>query len=214
MTDFIQLTTEEQLDKYNKMKSGDEKARHELIESVLPWVLKIIKKKFRKGWNFAEAKSDAYLTVVNCVDKWEPEKGSLSNLVYWGVMNALHTYAVMPKRGAIYIPTSAMRDKAISKAKGEIKECVKRAMGACSIYNSLDTVYKQNGTYIDYQLVDNIMSDLSEQDKKIIRARFGLDAPKVCKSEDIMAEFGLSKSGFNKRAQVILAKLKAKYVED
>jgi len=88
---YKKLTNEERLTFHNRMKNGDTFARDELIHSCLPLVIKIAEKfSFNnKHIDLEDFIQEGNIALVNAVDNWNPDIGSLTNLVHNAVTNAL-----------------------------------------------------------------------------------------------------------------------------
>tara|TARA_Y100001938_G_scaffold148538_1_gene232531 strand:+ start:640 stop:1380 length:741 start_codon:yes stop_codon:yes gene_type:complete len=88
---YKNLTNEQRISFYNNMKAGDMQARDELIFSCLPLVVKIAENfSFNnKHIDLEDFIQEGNIALVRAVDSWNPELGSLTNLVHNAVTNAL-----------------------------------------------------------------------------------------------------------------------------
>ena len=69
------LTAEEEIDLSRRALKGDEQARNRMIESNLRLVVKIARKYFNKGLDFADLIEEGNLGLMHAVEKFDPELG-------------------------------------------------------------------------------------------------------------------------------------------
>lgn len=101
------LSYPEMLKCRERMKAGDESARHALICSILRLVFDIV---YRwKPRNFADALSEANIAAMRAVDDWDPEKGRLTTVVKTYVTNQLRRPDPIHNSVGIRIPISTER---------------------------------------------------------------------------------------------------------
>ena len=88
---YKNLTNEQRYSFYSRMKDGDTSARDELVHSCLPLVIKIAENfSFNnKHIDLEDFIQEGNIALVRAVDSWNPEIGSLTNLVHNAVTNAL-----------------------------------------------------------------------------------------------------------------------------
>tara|TARA_Y100001951_G_scaffold103029_1_gene110954 strand:- start:301 stop:1071 length:771 start_codon:yes stop_codon:yes gene_type:complete len=85
------LNRKEQIDLFNKIKTGDVDARDTVIHSCLPLVINIAKK-FRinnKHIDLEDMIQEGNIALMRAVDKWDIDKGSITTVATWYIKNSL-----------------------------------------------------------------------------------------------------------------------------
>lgn len=86
----IRLKRQDEIDLWEKMRAGDEDARQRLIESQLPWVIKLATDLARPQDDHDDLVQVGMAALVECVDRYDARKSRLSNWccrpVRWAVM--------------------------------------------------------------------------------------------------------------------------------
>jgi len=85
------LNRKEQIDLFNKIKTGDVGARNTVIHSCLPLVINIAKK-FRvnnKHIDLDDMVQEGNIALMRAVDKWDINKGSITTVAVWAIKNSL-----------------------------------------------------------------------------------------------------------------------------
>ena len=85
------LNRKEQIDLFNKIKTGDVGARNTVIHSCLPLVINIAKK-FRinnKHIDLDDMVQEGNIALMRAVDKWDINKGSITTVATWYIKNCL-----------------------------------------------------------------------------------------------------------------------------
>ena len=85
------LNRKEQIDLFNKIKTGDVNARDTVIYSCLPLVINIAKK-FRinnKHIDLEDMIQEGNIALMRAVDKWDINKGSITTVATWYIRNSL-----------------------------------------------------------------------------------------------------------------------------
>tara|TARA_R110000824_G_scaffold30879_1_gene101074 strand:+ start:123 stop:920 length:798 start_codon:yes stop_codon:yes gene_type:complete len=85
------LNRKEQVDLFNKIKTGDVDARDTVIHSCLPLVINIAKK-FRinnKHIDLEDMIQEGNIALMRAVDKWDINKGSITTVATWYIRNSL-----------------------------------------------------------------------------------------------------------------------------
>ena len=88
---YRKLTRQEQIDLYEKMKSGDNQARDTLIECCLPMVIKLAEQfsSNNKHIDFEDLVQEGNLALIKSVDVFNPYKSSITTLAWWAITNSL-----------------------------------------------------------------------------------------------------------------------------
>ena len=88
---YRKLTRQEQIDLYEKMKSGDSQARDTLIECCLPMVIKLAEQfsSNNKHIDFEDLVQEGNLALIKSVDVFNPYKSSITTLAWWAITNSL-----------------------------------------------------------------------------------------------------------------------------
>ena len=78
-----------------KMLDGCEDSRHRLVENVLPWAAKLAAEfhNHYKSIALQDCLQEAAVGAILGVDRWEPDKGTLTTYTRWWVYQALMRHA-------------------------------------------------------------------------------------------------------------------------
>lgn len=76
----------------NYRKTQDVKIKNEFIEYNIPLIKNIIEKKFKYPNYFDDLLQEGRLALSKALDKYDPDRGNISTLCYWSVMNRLKTF--------------------------------------------------------------------------------------------------------------------------
>lgn len=84
------LTREEELDLGRRAQAGDVAAKHRLVESVLPYALKLAAQWQRRGVPLPDLIQYANFGVIEAVERYDPEVGRLTTYATWWIRQTLH----------------------------------------------------------------------------------------------------------------------------
>ena len=89
---FNKMTKEDQVDLHKKISEGDRTARDTIIQNCLPLVVKISEKYHHnnKHVDLDDLIQEGNIALINAVDNWDIERGTISTVVTWYVRNALN----------------------------------------------------------------------------------------------------------------------------
>jgi RNA polymerase sigma factor (sigma-70 family) len=88
---YKKLSREQQIELYEKMKSGDSQARDTLVSCCLPMVIKLAEQfsSNNKHIDFEDLVQEGNLALIKSVDVFNPYKSSITTLAWWAITNSL-----------------------------------------------------------------------------------------------------------------------------
>lgn len=104
------LTAEEEV-KYGRLvQKGDEKARKRMIESNLRLVVKIARRYYNRGMEFADLIEEGNLGLMRAVEKFDPERGfRFSTYATWWIRQTIER-AIINQTRTIRLPIHIVRE--------------------------------------------------------------------------------------------------------
>lgn len=104
------LTAEEEVYFGRLSLKGDQKARQRMIESNLRLVVKIARKYYNRGLEFADLIEEGNLGLLRAVDKFDPERGfRFSTYATWWIRQTIER-AIMNQSRTIRLPIHVLRE--------------------------------------------------------------------------------------------------------
>jgi len=98
------LTAEEELELGRRVQSGDQAARHRMIESNLRLVVKVAKRYTNRGLALSDLIQEGNLGLIRAVDKFDPSrKLRFSTYAVWWIREAIER-GIMNQRRTIRLP--------------------------------------------------------------------------------------------------------------
>ncbi|MDE7380452.1 MAG: RNA polymerase sporulation sigma factor SigE [Clostridia bacterium] len=196
----LPLTAEEERDKLNMLKEGDNRAKAELVEHNLRLVVYIAKKFEGTGADGDDLVSVGTIGLIKAIDSFRADKNI-----------KLATYASRCIENEIL-----MYLRRLSRAKQEVsfdeplntdwegnELLLSDVMGT-----DADAVYSDVEGGVERELLKKSLSRLSMREQKIMRMRFGLDGGEEMTQKDVADRLGISQSYISRLEKKIIAKLK------
>ena len=196
----LPLSAEEERDKLNMLKEGDNRAKAELVEHNLRLVVYIAKKFEGTGADGDDLVSVGTIGLIKAIDSFRADKNI-----------KLATYASRCIENEIL-----MYLRRLSRAKQEVsfdeplntdwegnELLLSDVMGT-----DADAVYSDVEGGVERELLKKSLSRLSMREQKIMRMRFGLDGGEEMTQKDVADSLGISQSYISRLEKKIIAKLK------
>jgi RNA polymerase sigma factor (sigma-70 family) len=136
----------------NYKNTNDIKYKNLFIEHNTPLIRQIIARRFKYPSHFDDLLQEGRLALAKAMDKYDSDRGNISTLCYWSVMNRLKTYMsktnVFGKRKSMLEPIDNSEDVLnLIQVDGKVK----------------------------YSNLENLIDQLEEEDKNLIKERFGFN---------------------------------------
>ena len=138
------------LEQYQETK--DNKFKNEFINKNIPLVKQIIDRRFKYPNYFDDLLQEGRLALSKAMEKYDPERGSISTLCYYSVMNRLKTF--MSK-------TNIYGGRKMRLEPLDNSDEILLAIPVQNIKN--------------ISVLEDLINELPTEEKDLIRSRFGFD---------------------------------------
>lgn len=219
------IPQEKELELGLKAKSGDQKAREQLIKANLRFVLSVAKKYQQNGIELADLISEGNLGLCKAIEKFDWESGNkfITYAVYW-IRQSIIQYLNEHSR-IIRIPVNRINDLQSKKKEIIYDEYQEVDLSEEIIVSSLHSFISEEdellsviedpsavipGKDIDPPIKDKLLSileKLPEREKRIIEMYYGLDGTELT-LEEVGKVVGLSKERVRQLKEKALRKIR------
>lgn len=196
----LPLSSDEERDKLNLLKDGDERAKAELVEHNLRLVVYIAKKFEGSGADGDDLVSVGTIGLIKAIDSFRADKNiKLATYASRCIENEILMYLRRLSRSKQEISF----DEPLNTDWEGNELLLSDVMGT-----DADTVYSDVEGGVERELLKKSLSRLSMREQKIMRMRFGLDGGEEMTQKDVADTLGISQSYISRLEKKIIQKLK------
>ena len=196
----LPLSAEEEREKLNLLKEGDERAKAELVEHNLRLVVYIAKKFEGTGADGDDLVSVGTIGLIKAIDSFRADKNiKLATYASRCIENEILMYLRRLARAKQEVPF----DEPLNTDWEGNELLLSDVMGT-----DADTVYSDVEGGVERELLKISLSRLSVREQKIMRMRFGLDGGEEMTQKDVADTLGISQSYISRLEKKIIQKLK------
>jgi RNA polymerase primary sigma factor len=226
------ITKEKEIELTERLLSGDERAREELINANLRFVISIAKTYQNNGIPLSDLIAEGNLGLLKAIDKFDRSKGYrfISYAVWWIKQSIIESINEHSRN--IRIPVNQINDylKAKKENKDSDDELVDMFPTTQSIFGVindegdelLDVIEDDNALMPDYFLNNNqgnlkselekLLLKLDEKERQIIKMYFGIDGEPMT-LEAIGDELDLTKERIRQIKQKSINKIRSNAID-
>ena len=196
----LPLSAEEEREKLNLLKEGDDRAKAELVEHNLRLVVYIAKKFEGTGADGDDLVSVGTIGLIKAIDSFRADKNiKLATYASRCIENEILMYLRRLARAKQEVPF----DEPLNTDWEGNELLLSDVMGT-----DADTVYSDVEGGVERELLKISLSRLSVREQKIMRMRFGLDGGEEMTQKDVADTLGISQSYISRLEKKIIQKLK------
>ena len=196
----LPLTADEEREKLNLLKEGDDRAKAELIEHNLRLVVYIAKKFEGSGADGDDLVSVGTIGLIKAIDSFRADKNiKLATYASRCIENEILMYLRRLSRSKQEVSF----DEPLNTDWEGNELLLSDVMGT-----DADTVYSDVEGGVERELLKKSLSRLSQREQRIMRMRFGLDGGEEMTQKDVADTLGISQSYISRLEKKIIQKLK------
>jgi RNA polymerase primary sigma factor len=212
------LSQEEEVILSKEIKKGDKASLEILIKHNLRLVLKISQSYQNVGLDFEDVVAEGNVGLIEAATRYDGDKGNrFSTYASWWIKQAI-LYAISQKGRQIRLPMNVINDMRKILGKVEIEKSVSLDTTISedddrSIANFLPAECKytkdENLEHAKF-FVKKCINYISERDREIVLAYYGIDREYEMSKDDISERYGLTRTRVNQILKSSLQSIKVK----
>lgn len=196
----LPLSAEEEKERLDRLESGDERAKAELVEHNLRLVVYIAKKFDGSGADGDDLVSVGTIGLIKAIDSFRSDK-NIKLATY--ASRCIENEILMYLRRLSRIKQEVSIDAPLNTDWDGNELLLSDVMGT-----DADAVYSDVEGGVERELLKKSLSRLSPREQRIMRMRFGLDGGEEMTQKDVADKLGISQSYISRLEKKIIAKLK------
>ena len=201
------LSNKETYELFDKVNHGDDKAREKILNYNIRLVLYRVVGRFRAvNYDKKDLVSIGNIGLIKAVDTFDlSKKTAFSSYATRCIDNEILMFLLKLNRESNPVSLSEMIDCECDDDKREliVEDLICDDINIAEQYENKET----------YNIISQIIDNLPERSRKIIRLYFGFDNGKICSQDEIATMFNIIQSGVSKLIKRILKQIKVQLDE-
>ena len=199
----LPLSAEEESSLIEKLSSGDEKIRDELIEHNLRLVVYIARKFENTGVDLDDLISVGTIGLIKSVNSFNADK-NIKLATY--ASRCIENEILMYLRRTVKLKSEVSFDEPLNTDCEGNELVLSDVMGTDS-----DAVYKKIENGVETELLSRALEKLGEREREIMRLRYGLNGEEEKTQREVADMLGISQSYISRLEKKIIARLKKEF---
>ena len=199
----LPLSAEEESSLIEKLSSGDEKIRDELIEHNLRLVVYIARKFENTGVDLDDLISVGTIGLIKSVNSFNADK-NIKLATY--ASRCIENEILMYLRRTVKLKSEVSFDEPLNTNWEGNELVLSDVMGTDS-----DAVYKKIENGVETELLSRALEKLGEREREIMRLRYGLNGEEEKTQREVADMLGISQSYISRLEKKIIARLKKEF---
>lgn len=199
----LPLSAEEESSLIEKLSSGDEKIRDELIEHNLRLVVYIARKFENTGVDLDDLISVGTIGLIKSVNSFNADK-NIKLATY--ASRCIENEILMYLRRTVKLKSEVSFDEPLNTDWEGNELVLSDVMGTDS-----DAVYKKIENGVETELLSRALEKLGEREREIMRLRYGLNGEEEKTQREVADMLGISQSYISRLEKKIIARLKKEF---
>lgn len=201
----IPYTMEEELEKLESLKSGNEKIKEDLIAHNLRLVVFIARRFENTGTDLDDLVSVGTIGLIKAVSSFDQDK-NIKLATY--ASRCIENEILMHLRKTVKIKSEVSFDEPLNTDYEGNELLLSDIMGT-----DVDMVYKKIETKVEEELLLSAIKKLSEREREIVEMRFGLLGKEELTQKEVADKLGISQSYISRLEKKIIARLKKEFTK-
>lgn len=194
------LTSSEEIDVLEKLKSGDETVRKTLVERNLRLVVYIAKKFENTNCNIEDLISIGTIGLMKAINTFDVSK-NIKLATY--ASRCIENEILMYLRKTSKLKSEVSIDEPLNTDGDGNELLLSDVLG-----NDEDAVFKDIESEIDCQLIREAIAKLNKREKKIMELRFGFTTGKEQTQKEVADFLGISQSYISRLEKKIICRMR------